>query len=119
MTKPREKKQPERDAENAAWDIYWPESLTDGPAAAFGAGWNAAYDYCTDPSYCVSCDGPCRDESPDPSEQIEDQLKEVLDMLEHIFLGFVFYSTATIHNECYSLLRKHGRLAQPHKEMKK
>lgn len=45
--------------------------------------------------------------------KLEEEKQEILDMLERVFLGFVYYSTAGLRDECSDLLRKHGKVNRP------
>lgn len=60
----------EREAQATAWRNF-KSPLAHKPDYVFDRGWREAKEYFTDPAYCVSCGGPCRDESPDPLEQAE------------------------------------------------
>lgn len=73
--------QAERTARKTArdTDAHWAGR---GCEEEFEKGWLAARDYYTDPSYCISCGGPCRDESPDPLEQSEERERALADALK-------------------------------------
>jgi hypothetical protein len=43
-------------------------------------------------------------------EQLENEKEEILNMLEHVFLGYVYYSGTKLRDDCEILLRKYGKL---------
>lgn len=46
----------------------------------------------------------------DEVEQVLAERDEAIDLLEHAYLGFMYYSTSAHAEDCGEYLRKHGRL---------